>query len=318
MMLLPGQASTSRRSAATGLFLLPSLIVIAVLLVGPLIVLFLTSLTPELAGEVQYRPSTAEHYERFIFDSYFLAMLWKTVWVAGLGTLLAALIAYPLAIGIMYTRSGWLRTLYLFAGLSPLLVSVVIRTFGWQILLGSASPLGSLFAGIAGSSILHSTPAIVIGLTHLGIPFVLLALLPSMNQVDINVLKAATNLGARPITITRRILTPLVLPGLTAGCIIAFSINATVIVTPRLLGGRESVVFQGVIYDQMLWFFNWSFASALSVVLLAVVLVVTGAFSFWMRRIYLRPERQEAKAASRSGQEPRGLATEQDDVEVRS
>ncbi len=258
--------------------LLPAVLVVAFLLGFPFLVLVANGVTTSPAGTVSLWPLTADHLKSVVEDAYYFQVLARTCALSAIVTVLAAVLAYPLAIGITNTRSRTLRVIYIVASLAPLMTSVVIRAFGWQVFLGPGGPIANFLVFLFGPQhlrgILNTPLSMIIGLVHLSLPFMLLMLLPVVVKIDGNVFRAAEVLGASPFQIFRRVLLPLSMPGLLAGSVVSFSLCATVVVTPTVLGGRQQGVFSMLVYDQILRYFNWNLGGALAVILMVAVGIV--------------------------------------------
>ena len=160
--------------------------------------------------------------------------------------------------------------------LSPLLVSVIVRTFGWLILLGSNGLVDNLLqaVGISGAALLHTEAAVVAGLANVLLPFLVLSVATSLQAIDPAVPLAAASLGASPWRTFRTVTVPLTLPGILSGLLIVFSLASSSFVTPALLGGSNYKVLSTMVYQQAMVLQNWPFAAAFAVTLVLVVFVV--------------------------------------------
>jgi ABC-type spermidine/putrescine transport system, permease component I len=283
-------APEPRRSGAVGLLAAP-VAVLGAMLVVPLLVIVANSLVHGAPGVVGGWPPTLAVYADVLGDPRVLAVLGRTLVIAAIATACAVLVAYPIAMVIVTARSRAVRAFCTIAALTPLLVSVVLRTFGWQVLLGAGGPVAAVLTALYGPrrllGLIGTDVATVIGLTHMLVPFVLLGLLPALDRIDPNVLRAADTLGASRVRIFWRVVVPLSRPGLVAGAMIGFALGCTAYVTPALLGGQANPVFAALVYERNFVAFDWNTGAALSVVLLAVVVlsgVVIGRFARWPRR----------------------------------
>jgi putative spermidine/putrescine transport system permease protein len=153
---------------------------------------------------------------------------------------------------------------------------VIVRTFGWRIILGPNGLLHSIFsaAGLEGGVLLHSEGAVIAGLVNLLLPFLVLAVATSLQAIDPAVPRAAASLGAGPWRVFRLVIFPLSLPGVIAGLLIVFSLASSSFVTPALLGGADFKVMSTMIYQQALILQNWPLAAAFAVVLVLTVFLV--------------------------------------------
>jgi putative spermidine/putrescine transport system permease protein len=263
----PGAAPVVRRRGSLALLMLvPSTLFVVVFFVIPLGVMFAGSITDRTAGGL-----TIGHYVEILGDEYYWEIILRTVRVGAMSTALALLIGYPAALYLYFSQSRWRRVL-LFIVVSPLFVSVIVRTYGWIVLL---SPNGVLRAILPWDvRLLHTEAAIVLGLTHIYIPFMVLALNAAMTKVDRRLISAAASLGASNLGIFRDVLFPLSIPGILAGCTVVFSISMTAFSIPVLLGGAARKTMPYLVYQQNLLLGNWDVGSALAFVLLAITLLI--------------------------------------------
>jgi putative spermidine/putrescine transport system permease protein len=156
-----------------------------------------------------------------------------------------------------------------------LLVSVIVRTFGWVMIIGPKGLLQSLLGlvGVDGVHFLHTEAAVVVGLVNVLMPFVVLAVVTSLQSIDPAVPFAAASLGAGPWRVFFKVILPLSLPGLLTGALIAFSLASSTFVTPAVLGGSQYKVLSTIMYQQALILQNWPFAAAVAITLVLIVFV---------------------------------------------
>ena len=215
---------------------------------------------------------TAVHFARFFQDSYYPSILWRTVWLSTVITALTALIGFPLAY-IMVHVGPRLRLWLVVMVILPLMTSVVIRTFGWMVLLGRGGPIAQLARdlGLAGRSfqLMHTETAIVLGMVQVLLPFMVLTLMGVLTRLDPRLEEAARTMGCSFPRTIRSVVLPLSVPGLVAGSILVFTLSASSFVTPSLLGGARIEVLAGSIYKSVTQTLDWNFAAAQSVILFA-------------------------------------------------
>lgn len=218
---------------------------------------------------------TTENYRRALGDSYYVLSLMRTIRFAALTTVLVSLVGYPVAY-YLSVASARVRGLIILFILSPLLVSVIVRTFGWIIILGPNGILDLAVKafGFESGNILHTEAAAIIGLANVLLPFFVLSVASSLQAVDPLILLAASSLGAPPVKVFLRVILPLSMPGVLAGALIVFSLASSSYITPALLGGSGFKVLAVLIYQQALVLQNWPFAAALAVVLVCAVLLI--------------------------------------------
>lgn len=263
------------RVPAPWLLVVPAALLYLVLFVAPCGTLMLSSLYDysRLSGIIKVL--TVKNYLRFWLDPFYLSILVRTLRVSLIATLTTLLVGYPIAIFMSRATPrvrGWVTLLIL----SPLLVSVVVRSFGWLIILGPSGLIDSTLraVGLAAVKTLHTEAAIVVGLVNVFLPYLVLSVAASLQAIDPAVPRAAASLGAGPWRVFWHVTLPLSLPGILAGCLIVFSLGASAFVTPALLGGAEYKVLSVLIYQQTMILQNWPFGAAIALALLVLVLLL--------------------------------------------
>ncbi|MCX7265377.1 MAG: ABC transporter permease [Limnohabitans sp.] len=218
---------------------------------------------------------TWAHYAAIFTDDYYFEIFWRTFWIAGLTTLICLLIGAPEAYVLSRMGDPW-RTVFLLIVLAPLLVSVVVRAFGWSMLLGPRGLVNQVFAfiGMGPFKILYTEWAVVIALVHVMLPFMIIPIWTSLQKLDPGVENAALSLSASHFTTLRRIVLPQVLPGILSGSLIVFGLSASAFAIPGLLGGRRLKMVATVVYDEYLHELNWPLGAALALILLLANLLV--------------------------------------------
>lgn len=218
---------------------------------------------------------TLAAYIAVLGDGYYWEIFGRTGWVALLTTLLCVLIGAPEAYILSRMRAPW-RSVFLLVILAPLLVSVVVRAFGWSLVLGPAGFVNQFFewVGIGRVRMLYTPIAVVVALVHVMLPFMVIPVWTSLQKLDPQVENAALSLGASRFTVLRRVVLPQVTPGLLSGGLIVFALSASALAIPGLLGGRRVKMVATLIYDEYLHELNWPLGAAIALALLVVNLVV--------------------------------------------
>jgi putative spermidine/putrescine transport system permease protein len=257
------------------LLLLPALVLFVSFFLLPLGVLIINSFHDysRLSGIIPI--FTLKNYERIFGDVYYLNIIVRTLRLALLTSSITLLIGYPIALYLTIASARQRAWIILFI-LSPLLVSVIVRTFGWLIIFG---PNGLIDAGLSAVNlgkftILHTEAAVVAGLANVLLPFLVLAVATSLQAIDPAVPKAASSLGASPWRVFRTVTVPLSLPGVIGGLLIVFSFASSSFVTPALLGGSDYKVMSVMVYEQALVLQNWPLAAAFALALVMMVFLV--------------------------------------------
>jgi ABC-type spermidine/putrescine transport system permease subunit I len=284
--------TAERRGPSAFVFAGPGLAFLIVFLVGPLLQIAAISVFTYSPTKIWVPELTAGNYRRLL-DPYYLSVTWTTVKVGLLTTLACAVLGYPLGYFLARTRSRWLA-FYMFLLVTPLMVSSVIRIFGWLVILGRRGLVNEVVRGLGvseGLNLLYNTPAVVVGLTQLLLPFMVLPLMAAIENIPPSVEEAARNLGANSLQLFRRVLLPLSLPGLISGSLLVYTVSISALVTPALMGGRNVRMLGNLVYDEVLTSLNWPFASSIAVILL----LFTGIVMFF----YLRTMRSFVRGGRR-------------------
>jgi putative spermidine/putrescine transport system permease protein len=185
-------------------------------------------------------------------------------------------------------RAPW-RGIFLLVALGPLLISVISRTLGWALLLGSTGLVnqGLIAIGLIGEPLqfMYSETGIVIALTHVLIPLMVISVWASLQRLDPQIENAAISLGASASTVLRRIVLPQAMPGILSGGIIVFALSASAFATPAIIGGRRLKVAATLAYDEFLNTLDWPLGAAVAILLLvANVVIIVGCNRLLERR----------------------------------
>jgi putative spermidine/putrescine transport system permease protein len=214
-------------------------------------------------------------YATVLGDTWYWEIFGRTGWIALLATLICALVGVPEAYVLSRMRAPW-RSIFLLVILAPLLVSVVVRAFGWSLVLGPAGFVNRIFelVGIGAVRMLYTPVAVVVALVHVMLPFMVIPVWTSLQKLDPMVENAALSLGAGRLTVLRRIVLPQILPGVLSGGLIVFALSASALAIPGLLGGRRMKMVATLIYDEYLHELNWPLGAAIALALLLVKLAI--------------------------------------------
>ncbi len=260
------------RSWSAYLLVLPLVLFAAVVFVYPILYMAVTTLVEtDDGGGLSV---ATEPFQRVFEDEFARQMVWRTIRVAFFTTLLTLVLAYPVTLGMKQMTPRW-RGFMVAVLLSPLLMSIVVRTLGWVVALGSGGLLHQFLdlLGLPKPDFLYTETAIVFGLSHVLLGFMVLALMTSVLKIPDSVIAAAANLGAKQWQILWRIVLPMTRPGVVAGAAIVFPLSASAYVTPVLLGGSRNPVMGSEVYQQAIVQLEFDRASALALVLFVIVLV---------------------------------------------
>jgi len=244
----------------------------------PLVITLSLSLYPFLPGGGVGDQMTLANYVDIARDDYFHVIFARTFGMAILVTLLCIVIGVPEAYVLSRLSERW-RAVSIVIVLGPMLISVVVRTLGWAVLLGNEGVINKLLlvSGLVSEPVkmMFTFTGVVVALVHVLVPFMVLAVWASLQKLDATTEQAAQSLGAGFSTVLRRIVFPQVIPGVLSGGLIVFALAASAFATPAIIGGRRLKVVPTTIYDEFLGNLNWPLGAALAVVLVVIVLVVS-------------------------------------------
>jgi len=231
---------------------------------------------------------TFSNYLDYFTKGFYLTLTGRSLWLGVWVTALCLLLGFPAALALAkYVRGRWREALFLLIVL-PFWSNALVRTFSWTMVLRSEGlvdrAIQGLFPGAPHLDLLFTFTAVVIGLVHSFLPYMILTCYISLQAIDDSLLEAAQSLGATGFTVFRRVMLPLSLPGIAAGTILIFVPVIGSFMEPRILGGRGGFMLGNVIEDQFTVVFNWPLGAALSFILLGLVLLILAAFYPFLRR----------------------------------
>ena len=260
--------------AASLLLATPFLLMIALAFILPLAMLLRESL---------FVPSfSIANYEKVFDEPVYLRVMFRTLRISALVTIITLLLAYPLAALMARTR-GLLLGLLLLSVLLPLWTSVLVRTYAWLVLLQRNGVLNEALFGLglikAPMQMLRTEGAVVLAMSHVLLPFMVLPLYAALRAIPDDYVRAARMLGASSLSVFRHVVLPLSLSGISAGCLIVFLMAMGFFVTPALIGGPQQMMLATLVQQQVTELLNWPFAGALVGVLLAFVLALVLLFN---------------------------------------
>jgi len=276
--LFPGSLIGRPRPAAlVGLALaLPAISFLGIFLLMPAARLIFSGVMTQDAHGVLGAPVTNSHYTHFFGTSLYSHVLVVTLRISLLTAGFAALLGYPVALAMVRSPPAIARAVT-FITIAPLIVSVVVRTYGWQLILGNG-PTGILnwvllSLGLTSTPVrlLYSETAVVIGSLHVFLPMMVLPLASALSKIDPHLEEAARTLGMPAWGVFRRITLPLSLPGLAVGFTLVFSLTAGSFVTPAILGGTNAQMLGNLIDQQITAIYDWPFGATIATVLVAIV-----------------------------------------------
>jgi spermidine/putrescine transport system permease protein len=231
---------------------------------------------------------TTENYQAFFQTSTYAKLLWKSILLGLMVTGISVIIGFPCAYVLAKTIKGRAREALFLLVILPFWSNSLVRIFSWAIVLRGNGVLdlglNAILPFEVDVNLMFTTHAVVIGLVHSYLPYVILTSYLALQAIDDNLIDAARAMGANKLTILWRIILPLSLPGLIAGAVLIFVPVVGSFMEPRILGGRMGTYYGTVIEDQFVAVFNWPLGAALSFILLAVVLLILATASPILKR----------------------------------
>jgi putative spermidine/putrescine transport system permease protein len=234
---------------------------------------------------------TLANYIEVISDPYFHKIFLRTFAISLAVTLICIVLGAPEAYILARMRNPW-KSLFLIVILGPLLISVIVRTLGWALLLGSKGMISELLQLLRLSSepvsLMFTTSGMIIALVHVLVPFMVLSVWASLQRIDAQVEDAALTLGAGKFTVWRRIVLPQIMPGILSGSLIVFALTASAFATPSIIGGRRLKVVATTVYDEYLNTLNWPLGAAIALLLLIANIAIIMSYNRFIERRYAK------------------------------
>ncbi|NIA69381.1 ABC transporter permease [Pelagibius litoralis] len=222
-------------------------------------------------------------------DPYFVNILADTLWLALLSAVITSVISFPVALFMARTRSEVARRMVLICIMLPMLVSLLVQSFGWVAILGPDGLANQIVGAILDVerplALLFNRTGVLLGLIQTTVPLAVLPMVASLKAIPLSLEEAASVLGASRAKVYTNVILPLAWPGIAAGLVLVFGFNTGAFVVPLLLGGLKVTTLALVIRDQMGVLLNWPMGSALSVILIAFALTVQALQNVIGRRV---------------------------------
>lgn len=270
-VVVDASRAPERRDARRYLLLLvPAVLVLLALFVYPLL---------GIAERSIHRPRvgyTLEYYAQIWRVPVYLTVIWRTFQTSALVTLLCLALGYPLAY-LLATLRPRVAQLLMIVVILPFFTSIIVRTYAWMVLLGRNGVVNQSLTWLgltdAPLPLLYNTGGVFIGMTYVLLPYMVLTVYSVMRGIDPALVRAAHSLGASRWQAFRKVFLPLSRPGIAGGTLLVFILSLGFFITPALMGGPSDVMIAMLIEREVEFTLNWSFASALAVILLALTLI---------------------------------------------
>lgn len=271
----------------------PAAILVTCLGIVPLGLIFYVAFQTHSTSSLWQATWTLDNYTHILSDSFYISVIGNSVRIALITVAICACISYPLAYHLAKSNS-MKRAVCMFLVLCPLMVSTVINSFGWIVVLGRFGLVNNIISafGLERQTLLNSEFAVIIGMVHLFVPFMTLPLMAAIERMPHQVEEASRSLGAGPIETFFLVVFPLSLPGLVGGAVITVTLSFSAVVIPVFLGGRQLRMIGPQIYDHIFSAFNWPLAAALATLAICVSAI---AIMISSRSSVLRARRRSSR-----------------------
>ncbi len=283
--------SSPWRTALIGAPVLALLFVFLVLPYGEMVVMsFRTPANGAPYGDAW----TLANYGRAFGDPFYLGVLLRTLGIGALITSLTLLLSYPIAMHLARVSDRW-HVFFYACVVSPLLVGVLVRNFGWMIVVSFQGPLNQVLLALGLINqplrLLFNLPIVVVALVHVFVPFMVLPITNALRNIDPSLYDASASLGAKGYETFWRVTLPLSVPGVLAGVVLVFVLAISAFVTPVLLGGQNIVMMSSIVIQQLIGVFAWPFGAALAMALSIMTIIAVSLLTLIMRPLMRRTAR---------------------------
>ena len=266
------------------ILLSPALGAVTLLLLVPLVFIVVYSFWLRTATGADVVGFHLDNWNEALTDPFYRDILLNTLKIAGITTVVCALMGYPAAYFIARSRGN--KAMLLLLLMLPFWISYIIRTMSWINILGVSGAFNSALMAIGlldePIQMLYNETTVILGLVHFLLPFMVLNVFVSLDGIDETLEQAANSLGATRWQAFTEVTLPLSLPGLAAGGLLCFVLAAGTYITPLVLGGPTDAMFANLVFEAIITQLNWPLGSALSLMLLVVLGVLVGVYNHFI------------------------------------
>lgn len=283
----PSAGHSDRERTHGRLLAIPAVIWLVLFFLLPLVIVVLVSFMTRGANGTIVLPFTFQYYQAIFGPIYFPVFI-KSIWIALLATVICLLSGYPLAFFVSTRKTKRAQNIALFLVILPFWTNFLVRTYAWRVLLGTDGTINGILMNLHLISqpleLLNTRFAVIIGLIYGDLPFMVLPIYASIERFDFRLVEAAHDLGANDWKAFWRVVLPLTMPGVIAGCILVFIPAIGAFITPDLLGGTQGLMIGNLINQEFHGTGNWPLGSAASVVMMGLVMIGLLAYTRLGRR----------------------------------
>lgn len=273
------------------LLIIPALALLVAFFVLPYLTIIVMSFRVPSSQGTYGDGFTLLNYTSALTDTFVLRILFETLALGLLVTVITLLLGYPVAYHLARSSSRWNGLLYTFI-LAPLLAGLVVRTFGWMVILSNNGvanqTLGWLGIIDEPLRLMNNHLGVTIALVHVFLPFVILPLLANIQAINPEVETAARSLGASRLKAFFRVTLPLSMPGIQAGTVLVFVLSISAYVTPAMLGGAGAKTMSVLVVQYLIENFRWPAGAALAIILSVTAIVSVALYFLLTQRVTRR------------------------------
>jgi len=254
----------------------PYIVWMIIFTVVPLLLVFFFSVTVQTDDGIVF---TLEHFKK-LMEPIYLKVLLRSILLAFVSTLVCLVLGYPMAM-ILASSDLKRKNVLVFLFVAPMWMNFLLRTYAWLTLLEKNGLINSVLSifGIKPLNLLYNNLAVLLGMVYNFLPFMVLPIYSVLSKVDKSVIEAAQDLGANNFKVFTKVTFPLSLPGVASGITMVFMPAVTTFVVPRLLGGAQFTLIGNLIERQFVLVGDWNFGSAISIVMMILILISMGIMS---------------------------------------
>jgi len=254
----------------------PYIVWMIIFTVVPLLLVFFFSVTVQTDDGIVF---TLEHFKK-LMEPIYLKVLLRSILLAFVSTLVCLVLGYPMAM-ILASSDLKRKNVLVFLFVAPMWMNFLLRTYAWLTLLEKNGLINSVLSifGIKPLNLLYNNLAVLLGMVYNFLPFMVLPIYSVLSKVDKSVIEAAQDLGANNFKVFTKVTFPLSLPGVASGITMVFMPAVTTFVVPRLLGGAQFTLIGNLIERQFVLIGDWNFGSAISIVMMILILISMGIMS---------------------------------------
>lgn len=251
----------------------PFLVWIILFTVIPILLVLFFSITEGDIDNLKEIKFTLDNFKRFLQPNY-LNVLLRSVRLALISTVICLLIGYPMAM-ILANMEERKRNILVLLLILPMWMNFLLRTYAWMTLLGKQGLINKFlgFLGLPTLNLLYNNGAVILGMVYNFLPFMILPIYTVLRKIDKSIIEAAEDLGSNRLTVLRKIIFPLSLPGVVSGITMVFMPAVSTFVISRLLGGNRYMLIGNLIEQQFLTTYDWHFGSAISIIMMIMILI---------------------------------------------